>query len=301
VRRTVIALLLLLSGTAAAEAQSAPAKPSQPKQAAVKQTAAKPATPQNGPCAVGVVSQLGEKFTVRKIGYTVFGNDINEVPVESWHIDDLVVAKISAALGKRAVVKRIPYHKEAFASLETLKLFRDTEAEVRDGVRTLAVSTRCAHYLLVTRAYHNLGNTNQTIGGIGVLHTGIGELFVKINAYALFSLRLYDGETFALLKRAHAPSGDSIFTQWIGGPPESTDNAVQNAKLREAIRDLVAQGMGRDADGTTVDRVTATLRAERRQPLRLRRILRRVHVGLEPRWVSRHDAADPPARPAARA
>jgi hypothetical protein len=44
------------------------------------------------------VSQLGEKLTVKKIGYTVFGNEDNEVPVESWRVDDLVIAKISGAL-----------------------------------------------------------------------------------------------------------------------------------------------------------------------------------------------------------
>lgn len=248
-RRTVIALLLLLSGAAAATAQPVPAKQSQPS---TKQAGAKQARAQNGKCAVGVVSQLGEKFTVRKIGYTVFGNEENEVPIESWHIDDLVLAKISGLLGKRGVVRRIPYHKEAFASLETLKLFRDTEAEVGEGVRTLTAGTPCVRYLLVTRAYSNVGNTNQTIGGLGILHTGIGEMFVKVNAYALFSLRLYDGETFALLKRAHAPSGDSIFTRWIGGPhrqldeaswPGSPDKAAQDAKLREPIRERVSQGM----------------------------------------------------------
>jgi hypothetical protein len=52
---------------------------------------------QGGNC-VGVVSQLGEKLTVKKIGYTVFGNEDNEVPVESWRVDDLVIAKISGAL-----------------------------------------------------------------------------------------------------------------------------------------------------------------------------------------------------------
>jgi hypothetical protein len=250
-RRTITALLLLLNGVGAALAQPAPAKQNLPKQAPAKQAVAKQGPAQDGNC-VGVLSQLGEKFTVRKIGYTVFGNEINEVPIDSWHIDDLVVAKISAALGKRAVVRRIPYHKEAFASLETLKLFRDTEAEVGEGVRTLTADTRCARYLLVTRAYYNVGNSNQTIGGIGILHTGIGELFIKVNAYALFSLRLYDGKTFTLLKRANAPSGDSIFLQWIHGPhrqvdesfwPGSPDRAAQDAKLREAIRELVAQGL----------------------------------------------------------
>lgn len=246
-RWTVTALLLLLSGAAAALAQPAPAKQNPPKAAAAKAAAARQAPPQNSNC-VGVVSNLSEKFVVKKTGFTVFQNEENEVPVDAWHLDDLVVAKISAALGKRAVVRRIPYHKEAFASLETPKLFRDTEAEIREVVRTLATGTRCTHYLVVTRAYYNIGNSKPTFSGIGILHTGMA----RVTAYALFSLRLYDGETFTLLKRANAPSDESIFLQPIHGPhrqvdesfwPESPDTAAQNAKLREAIRELVSQGM----------------------------------------------------------
>jgi hypothetical protein len=245
-RWTVVTLLLLVGGAAAALAQPAPAKQNLPKTAAAKQT-----PQQNGNC-VGVVSNLGEKFTVRKIGYTVFGNEINDVPVDLWQIDDLVVAKISAALGKRMVVRRIPYRREAFASHEALKLFHDTEAEIREAVGTLTAGTRCTRYLLVTRADYSVGTSNQTIGGIGILRTGIGELFTKVTAYAIFSLRLYDGETFTLLKRASAPSDESIWVQPIRGPhrqvdeslwPESPHNAAQNAKLREAIRELVSQGM----------------------------------------------------------
>jgi hypothetical protein len=240
-RRTVVTLLLLLGGTAAALAQPAPAKQNLPKTVAAKR-----APQQDGNC-VGGVSNLGEKFTVRKMGSSVFGNEINVVPVDSWHIDDLVVAKISAALGKPTVVRRIPYRREAFASLDTLKLFHDTEAEIREGVRTLMAGTRCARYLLVTRSDYN-----KTMGGIGILRTGVGELFTKVTAYALFSLRLYDGETFTLLKRASAPSEESIWLQPIRGPhrqvdesfwPESPRNAAQNASLREAIRELVSQGM----------------------------------------------------------
>src|SRR5258707_818697 len=156
-RRTVTALLLLVSGLASALAQPAPTRQNQPKTVVAKQV-----PQQDGNC-VGVVSNLGEKFTVRKIGYGVFGSELNEVPVDSWHIDDLAVAKISAALGKRTAVRRIPYHKEAFVSRRTL--FRDAEAEIREGVRTLAAGTRCARYLFVTRTYYH----DLRIGGSGIL------------------------------------------------------------------------------------------------------------------------------------
>src|SRR5215471_1955825 len=117
-RRTIIALLLFLNGVAAALTQPAPAKQNAPKQAAAKQAVPKQGSAQDANC-VGVVSNLGEKFTVRRSGSSVFGDEINVVPVGLWHIDDLVVAKISAALGKRTVVRRIPYRREAFVSRAT--------------------------------------------------------------------------------------------------------------------------------------------------------------------------------------
>jgi hypothetical protein len=171
--------------------------------------------------------------------------------VESWRIDDLVIAKISGSLGKRAAVRRIAYQKEAFASLDTPKLFRNYEAEVGEAIRTMTAGTRCARYVVVTRGYRTVGASNQAIGGIGILYDGVGPLS-RVNLYALFSLRLYNGETFALLKQKAAPSGESIFLEAIHGPhrlvdksfwPESPDRAAQDAKLREAIRELVAQGM----------------------------------------------------------
>jgi hypothetical protein len=251
-RRTAVALLLLLSGTVAAVAQAAPATQSLPKQAA-KPAEAKQALQQSGPCAVGVISQLGEKFTVRKVGLTVFGNESNDVPVESWHIDDLVVAKISGVLGKRAGVRRISFHKEAFASLQTVKLFRDTDAEVGEGVRTLAAGTRCARYVRVTRGTTGYGMINQILGGLGIVAGKkpyfTGDLY---NLHALITVRVYDGETFTLLKRKMASTGQSTFMAMIGGPhrevdesfwPESPNAAVQNAKLREATRELVAQSL----------------------------------------------------------
>jgi len=65
-------------------------------------------------------------------------------------------------------------------------------------------------------------------------------------------LHLYDGESFALLKRVVASSGGSDFFEGIHGPhclvdksfwPESPDKAAQDARVREAIRELVSQGM----------------------------------------------------------
>jgi len=246
-RRTIIALLLLLNGAAVGATQPAPTKPNLPKT-----TAAKPAAAQNGNC-VGVISRLGDKFTVKKVGFTVFGNEENEVPVESWHIDDLVVAKISGLLGKRTAVRRIPYKKEAFASLDTPKLFRDREAEVGEIIRRITAGTRCARYVVVTGSGSSYGTTNQSLGGLGIVAGKkpyfTGDLY---NLYALIAVRVYDGETFSLLIRKTASIGQPTFLAMIRGPhrevdesfwPVSPDVAAQNVKLRDAIRELVAQSL----------------------------------------------------------
>jgi hypothetical protein len=250
-RPTVIALLLL-GGAAAALGQPAPVKPNQARQAATQPaTAGQP--PQSGRCDVGVISHLGEKFNVRQVGYTAFGNESNEVSIESWRIDDLVVAKIGGALGKRATVRRVAYRKEAFASLEAPKLFRDVDAEVGAGVRTLTAGTHCARYVVVTDGTSGYGTTNQILGGLGIVAGKkpffTGDLY---NLHTLITLRVYDGETFALLKRKGATTGESTFMAMIGGPhrevdqsfwPVPPDAAAQNAKLRDAVRDLIGQSL----------------------------------------------------------
>jgi hypothetical protein len=249
---TVIASLLLLSGAAAALAQPAPVNPNQTRQAAAKPSTARQ-PPQSGHCDVGVISHLGEKFNVRQIGFTVFGNESNEVSIEPWRIDDLVVAKIGGALGKRATVRRVAYRKEAFASLETPKLLRDIDAEVGEGVRTLTAGMHCARHVVVTDGTSGYGTTNQILGGLGIVAGKkpyfTGDLY---NLHTLITLRVYDGETFALLKRKFATTGESTFMAMIGGPhrevdqsfwPVPPDAAAQNAKLREAVRDLIGQSL----------------------------------------------------------
>ena len=251
-RRTIIALLLFLNGVAAALTQPAPAKQNGPKQAAAKQAVPKQGSAQDANC-VGVVSNLGEKFTVKKIGIVVFQNEENEVPIASWHIDDLVVAKISAALGKRATMRRIPYQKEAFASLETPKLFRNPDTDLGEILRTTTGSTRCARYVVVSGGGSSYGGTNQSLGGLGIVAGKkpyfTGDLY---NLYTLIVVRVYDGETFSLLTRKMASIGQSTLLAMIHGPhrevdesfwPVSPDVAAQNVKLRDAIRELVAQSL----------------------------------------------------------
>ena len=95
--RVVLACLLSFLVTAAsAQAPSPPSTPSAApaKAVAKKKSAAKPkpvGTPsvaaESGPCSIGVISAIGDRFSVQKFGITVFANDKTFVPID-WGLDD---------------------------------------------------------------------------------------------------------------------------------------------------------------------------------------------------------------------
>ena len=68
--------------------------------------------------SIGIISAVGGKFSVQKVGVTVFANEYNIVPVATWGIDDLVASKLARLMGGKADVKRIAYPKDAFAAYE---------------------------------------------------------------------------------------------------------------------------------------------------------------------------------------
>src|SRR5262245_51187236 len=95
---------------------------------------------------VGVISAVGDKFALQKVGITVFGNELNEVSVGSWGLDDAVASRASAVLSKRFTVKRIAVPEGAFAALEKPAPFSDSNATFQGIVRKLAGSANCDLY-----------------------------------------------------------------------------------------------------------------------------------------------------------
>jgi hypothetical protein len=126
VRGIVISLVVsCLATTAFAQTQPAPAPAastakSVPKKPAAKQkSATTSAAAEASPCRIGVISTIGQKFGVQKMGITVFGNGYVDAPIDTWALDDLVVARVRATAG--AGVKRIAYAKNTFDEYENSK------------------------------------------------------------------------------------------------------------------------------------------------------------------------------------
>jgi hypothetical protein len=208
--RTVV-LLLALAVAQPALAQTAPTPaptPSPTKPSPAKPALKKPAPPkpdagataaaaaQRGPC-IGVIPHLRDRFAVQTIGLTMFGNDLKEVPIESWGLDDLVVARVRAAAGTRIAVRRIAYTANAFEPYDNPpnRLFRNASKDLKDVVQAIAGAGGCERYVVVIKGMGQWAGTNQLLEGIGVVNRGTYTYL-----FADTTLFVFDGHSFDVLK-----------------------------------------------------------------------------------------------------
>jgi hypothetical protein len=265
------ALLLALAAAQPALAQTAPtpapkpssANPSPNKPSPAKAAVKKPALPkpdagaQRGPC-IGVIPHIGDRFAVQTIGVMAFGNDLKEVPIESWGLDDLIVARVRAAAGAGVAVRRIAYPANAFEPFDhpPNRLFRNAEKDLKSVVQAIASAGGCERYVVVLKDTNADSMTNQSFTGIGVYSRAGGD----VHLFALTALSVFDGHTFEVLKggvgapveqklgsnptlydrlRTNPMRGANVALNDFSWPP--TTEAVMG--LRDATRALLAESL----------------------------------------------------------
>jgi hypothetical protein len=221
-------------------ATTAPApakKPAVKKPAAKSKAAAKPAAlADSGPCQIGVISDIGDQFVVQTVGLMVFGNEREEISVVGWGLDDLVVARVRAVAGPGVRVRKITHTKEAFAQLERPgSFFRDTKSELSNALRQIAAGSNCERYVFVTRFTSQFSNLNQSVRGIGIVSWSYRTLL-----FALSYIRIYDGQSFEVIKQGAAAIGDEplvsrlLLLNPIRGPNQELDKAAFPSDPAEA-------------------------------------------------------------------
>jgi hypothetical protein len=238
------------------QAQSAPGPITQPAPAAAKpavkksapkgKAAAKqPAPAESGPCQIGVISAIGDTFAVQKVGLTVFGNELTEVPIDVWGLNDLVLARVRAATSG-AIVRKIAYPKGAFEPYyrPPTRLFRNDDEELTAVVRQITASSNCTRYFVFTTYAAQLQGTNQSLPGIGVLHHGSGP-FSNTSLFANFVVRVFDGQSFAIAKRPSADLG-SILARSFGRLGQDPLTKLEAEDFPASPADVVASSILRD-------------------------------------------------------
>ena len=182
------AVLVLLLGTvgeaqtppatsvpaAPATAKTVPKKPAARTKAGPKQ----PAAVETGPCRLGVISALGDRFSVHKFGVTIFETENSEVPVEGWGLDDLAVTRVRAVTGNDPSVRRINYPKGAFELFYRPKsmFLREPNEDLQQIVRSITRNANCEHYLVMIKYSGKLSGTNHVLDGIGTSAPSSGTL-----------------------------------------------------------------------------------------------------------------------------
>jgi hypothetical protein len=252
------ALIICLHTGTAAQAQTPGTPQTQTKPAA--KPAVKP-KPQAKPAAhpresapaevaghksVCVASAIGHTFQVKAVGLTIFGNSEENLATESWGIDDAAAAAVRRILGKDYNVRRLAVSREAVASFETSRF------SYADLLRTVSAGApRCDVYVLLNRIATNYNGTNQYIAGLGILDGS--SLVDRTWVFASFTVRVYAGDTFGLLKSVKP--GTNPLENMFGGIgctyrkvdktwwPTPASAAVQNARLKTATRELVEEGV----------------------------------------------------------
>jgi len=242
-------LLLALNLVHSAQAQTVQppaatkAKPAAKKPAPPKAVVTTPAA--GGPC-IGVFPLLADRFGVKKIGITVFGNEFKEITVDNWGLDDLVVERVRAAVGPGVAVHRIAHGKGAFDGyVPGIGIFQNVDTKAPAIVRQAAAQTQCERYVVVTRALSQYVG-NQSIFGLGIVNSG-RPILSTTRLHAVVRIHVHDGQTFAVLKSGAGSLGGNNFLSgpatknlddsWWPEPPEAANTPV----MREATRKLLGE------------------------------------------------------------
>ena len=207
-----------------------------------------PASPKSkGMRSVGIVSAIGDKFYVRKIGLMAFGNDTKEFPIDSWRVDDLVVSKARGLLSKSYDVRTVTYRRAAIAAAPI------SRSGLGDTLRAEVSPQGLDAYLVVTKIPVQYGGTNQSISGLGIVEGPFDHYFI----YAILRVVLVDGREFSTIAQSIAalpgdkPCNSIIAKPFICGANREVDktwwpaslNAASNQKLKGAMVEFIDKSL----------------------------------------------------------
>ena len=258
----VVALSLLVS-VAAAQTQPGPGtqRPINAtvakKPAAQGKPSAKPAGPvDTGPCQLGVLAAIDDKFAVQKIGITVFGNELAETPVE-WGYNDIVVERVRAAAPAGTAVRRIAYPRGAFDRYYNPpeSLFGNSRGDFVAIVQQIIGNAHCERYIVIAGFQGTSADTHQPIKGMGIVNRG-SPLASTTNIFANLMVQMFDGKTLEMqsnLSRVGSALADAFKPdnrKPVGeidnsAFPESAAAAAHNTMLRDRTRTVLAAHLDR--------------------------------------------------------
>jgi hypothetical protein len=207
---------------------------------------------------VGIISVVGDKFDFRKIGLTVFNNELNAVPV-SWGIDEFVTNRIRALLGRRYEVRPVSFQRAAIANAGEGLIDALQKTSLTDVVRSSVTPAGVDAYIIVRPAVSQFASTNQNLAGFGVLTTGGLITNSESVVHTLYSVIVIDAHQFTEIEYATAAPFDQSLGAILGfgecpgvhGPCRKIDNsmvpashnAADIAKFRSMVVEMIDKSL----------------------------------------------------------
>lgn len=228
---TALAALLGLSGCASLEA----------------------APPLQGMKSIGVISAIGDTFTLTEAGLTGLDNAPRSAKIDAWGIDEQIVARVMSALSQQFQVQPVTYERGPFAAPERISTIPGENLVREDPFKELVrghVSTQGLDaYLVITKATLKYGTRGVPVSGIGLIRQRT-VFDASVIVHALYVVRVVDGHTFKTIdKKSASPIDNSIIR--LAGPSRMLDAAslpaeldpVSNEQLKATVLDLVARSI----------------------------------------------------------
>jgi hypothetical protein len=168
---------------------------------------------------VCLMSSVGKKFELKKVGIMVFGNEHKMISIADWNIDEKVYQKVKSLLGKRYALKKIEFSEETMEAAfdETFGAFRDLAAQRRKVLGDQVNSAKCTYLLTITPGGSKFGTSNQFVQGLGVVDAD-RLLGTSRQLYALSSLQVFDAKTMKRLDWARGGTDEDTLFAPIKGP-----------------------------------------------------------------------------------
>jgi hypothetical protein len=196
---------------------------------------------------VGIVSAIGDQFTLEKAGLTGLDNSSRSVPIASWGLDDLIVQQVAAALSIRFQVQPVTYPRATFAATQesaitAVHLVRSDP--FKKLVQTEVSPQGLDAYIVITKAKAYFGGGNRKVEGVGLItYSTVLESFGLL--HALYEIRVIDGKTFDIIKKLAAGPPDDASSVRLPGPSRVIDASFdeRDENLRRAIVDLVIRSL----------------------------------------------------------
>jgi hypothetical protein len=208
---------------------------------------------------IGVLSAMGDRFSVGRVGITIFTTGGTEGELDLG-TDDFITQQAMTALSQRYQVVDLSKYRKAF--LDRPKhwpgeqgVFAEKNPPVPEVVRELMGEEKLDAYVLITPGYGSVRGTNQSVAGIGLLkkeellRTGDVRLYVSyivsvidgIDYSVQADMRAYpDGETpMGFLGHSSSLSSPSwpVLPQFLNDPASARD------QLRSAMEMLLTQNV----------------------------------------------------------